>query len=447
MNFSTASPSTVLPPAGRLQPSGRSPTQMSTVPANRSGSPAVSCSPGNALWNHVGSPSEALHMSRSLFGSSLDTMSRPSTSAAGSPSSDMSNHQSALNRISNLKEKLSEIDVDLKNQKLARATKDAKVTSLSDTLRILQVKQGNLERKNQEMEETIKKLCTQMASERVARDALEKTLSTVMDDRSATLQKTLVDSIRRVESEVESLKNRMGKVEDLASAEKALLDREIKSRTDLETMIVAKHTDSIAHLSKELIRERQARIDESETLKKTLQSSICTLQSSFEQEKAKKERQFENQDTELKRAIEDSQVAVDTLKREIERSISKQILQLENKTGEYEGVLENDRKTRDELFRLATLRTQEHIAVVKAAFRDELSSVEAKLGEALRSVDDRLWRVSHSLESEIESRELDSRRLIASIDDERRAREAETTDISQLLERSFLKMREGFERV
>jgi hypothetical protein len=349
-------------------------------------------------------------------------------------------------RIAGLKEKLVEIDADLKTQKLARQSKEARVSSLSETLAILTTRLASVERRAISADDTLRKVTAQLQAERIARDSLEKMMHHMVDEKMQILAKQLTDSVRSSTSEVGSMAQRLMGLEEMCSTLRHSLEREAKARCDLESLTVAKHSDVIATLVRDVSRDKQSRVDELESMRRQLTTQMASLTTSVEQDRVRRDRLNESVQEGVSRLAEDQRVALEAMKRDTERWTVKLVGGVQEQVRQLTVSVEGQTRAAGDGAKETAAKISEAVSHVRSSLREEQSVVEGRLAEALRLLEDRVWRVSQGLQSETEARELDTRRVVALLDEERRLRVEESEDMAKLLERSLGKIRESFDR-
>lgn len=414
----------VFPPA--LRPS--------TSMANR-GSPLATGSPSGRSGPHARASPETSspHLAMSRDGSRMSVFEEePVTHMSGSSS-----------KFVELKNKLTEMDVDLKNQRIARASKESKVFLMEESVKTLQMKVTALERRITEQDDALKKTNAMAAMDRNARDAMERTLYQFIDERMSVVLKTVADSVRRTEADADAMKRRVRQLEEASAAERALLEREAKSRMELESVVTVKHAEQLLSISKDLAKERQTRHDDVDQVRRTLLASFAGLQTACDQDRAKRDRQFEYTEDVLRRLsseIGDFQAVV---RKELEKAGLKQTAPLSEAVLQLQSGQDVLRKAVDELVKDSSRKLEESGIAVRNVLKHESGQLDYKMVELQKHIDEKLWKFQHLLQSETEQRMLDVRRACALIEEERRAREDESEDMAKLLERSFHKIREG----
>jgi hypothetical protein len=197
---------------------------------------------------------------------------------------------------------------------------------------------------------------------------------------------------------------------------------------------------------KDLQKDKQQRVEELELVRKSLSSTIAALQGTMEQERVKRDRQFEFTEEGLRRCTQDASENVERCRKELERWVGKMIGPLTDTLKEHQAFQEDLKRHSDNMTKDMSNKLHEMGTLTKSQARADIIQMEQKVAEQVKAVENQLWKLQHNVQAESEQRLFEHRKLLTLIEDEKRVREEESDDMVKLIDRSLQKIRESFER-
>lgn len=335
--------------------------------------------------------------------------------------------------------------MDLTHHKQSRAEKDAYMGSLADELRGAIGRVGDLERRIAQSEDTAKKLRTAIAVEKSAREGLEKTIASVLEDRMNRLHNDIEELRRKAESDADGLRKRAKAAEDVTLSLRSQLEALNRGLLDVSLIVRESHSVTLSNVQKEIADERVRRTEEFEKVRGEIASRILALKNEVEADRLRHARENEATEQRLKSIVDDAKEAVMKTAREAETALGKLSGKHDDAIRDALAQLEKEKRARESAVSDSSTKSERLLMSLRADTARESRAKEEAIAAQIREVGDRLWTVSQVLSAETSSREAALRSVMTSLEEEKKQREDETEVLTRLVEASLHRIRGGLE--